>query len=73
MDARPDPKVVSELIEKHTFADQGRFNLLTFHDFMDEFSALLGVPIKTLATVITFVHCCRLVVESDRRPSAAAS
>jgi hypothetical protein len=62
---RPALEHVSDLVEKHTVAEKGRFNLMTFHDFMGDFSEMTCMKTKVLATVFAFIHCGRLVFPID--------
>jgi hypothetical protein len=63
--SRPAIQEISTLADRHTAAERYRFNLLTFHDFMQDFSEMLEIPIKDLATIFSFIHCGRLILATD--------
>jgi hypothetical protein len=62
---KPHVDEVSDLAYKYTVAEQGRFNLMTFHDFVKGLSDLLGIQTRTLATIFAYIHCGRLVLAND--------
>jgi len=63
--SRPDIEKVSNLAEMHTAAEKSRFNIMTFHNFVQDLSELLAIPIKELATIFSFIHCGRLILSTD--------